>query len=215
MPISETPPKYKHTLSEQYVSPVLGERRSAVMKDLGDWVPEVPLGDFLQHLLPQSIIKVQQTLHAMEDKHIIGGRWTKFPQDPNISKEKEPECFGHLAEVINAVASCSVTHGGKARPFFQNPNRSARGEISNDTRPDGYFLLDPDDKLQQNRMPMWSDICILHEYKKDSNRSDVEDVSTYHFKCCTFMHLYRMHARLCGTCNMYCARTHAADLPLV
>jgi len=146
------------------------------MKDLGDWIPEVPLDDFCKHFLPQNDIKVSQALRAMKT-HIPNNRWSWFPADPKASNENEINCFVGLANLITTITECSSTHGAQARPFVQNPTRSPKGDINNDTRPDGYFFRDKNTESQTRPVPLWRDICVPHEYKKGSGRGDILDVS--------------------------------------
>jgi hypothetical protein len=180
MPISESPPLYKHTLSNELVSESLSDRRSAVMKDLGQWIPEVSLDDFCKCLLPENVAKPTQSLSQLKKNHIKHNRWSSFLVDPEKSKETEMASFGYLKDVVAAITQSSVTHGVTERPFVQSPSKSATGEIANKTRPDGYFLADRDVKVKEGKH-QWCDICIPHEYTKSASSKDVQDASSHHF----------------------------------
>jgi len=179
----ETPPVAKHTSGEAYRASSLEDARTAVLKDLGDSVPEVPLSFFLEQVAPVPLIdsaKVKDKLKEM-DVFTKAGRWRGYSKDPSKLSGGETVVFKPFQQAIQRVidACHSISDSQTSRTPFNyvnNPNVAPHSERSNTGRPDGYFVRP---KTQHDRSPRdhWDDIFGPAEYKKGFSRADVVDVS--------------------------------------
>jgi hypothetical protein len=179
----ETPPVAKHTSGAAYRASSLEDAPTAVLKDLGDSVPEVPLSFFLEQVAPVPLIdsaKVKEKLEEM-DAFTRAGRWRGYSKDPSKLSGGETVVFKPFQQAIQRVIdACRSIFASQtsSTPFnyVSNPNVAPYSERSNTGRPDGYFVRP---KTQHDRSPRdhWDDIFGPAEYKKGFSRADVVDVS--------------------------------------
>jgi hypothetical protein len=179
----ETPPIAKHTSGAAYRASTLEYARTAVLNDLGDSVPEVPLSFFLEQVAPVPLMDSAKVKEKLEEMNAFtkAGRWKGYSKDPSKLSGDEVVVFKPFQQaiqrVIDACRSISASQTSST-PFnyVNNPNVAPYSERSNTARPDGYFVR-PKTQHDGSLRDHWDDIFGPAEYKKESSRTDVVDVS--------------------------------------
>jgi hypothetical protein len=190
-PISEddifhTPVVLKETSGVGYRSGDFEEGRVA---DLGPTIPQVSFQSFLSILLP-STYDVPKTIRKLEQGgHILQGRWAVFPVDPAQSASLEDATFAPLQGLFWSIIKCH-SNLKSVVTFVHNPYLTPWFERSNQTRPDGYFILkDPSPptaeakgkatgrKVREDEVLVkWDNIVMSAEFEKDSVPDARDDV---------------------------------------
>jgi len=161
----------------------LEDARTAVLNDLGDSVPEVPLSFFLEQVAPVPLIDSAKVKKKLEEMNAFtqARRWRGYSKDPSKLSGGEAVVFKPFQQAIQRVIDACRTISASqtsSTPFkyVNNPNVAPYSERSNTGRPDGYFVRP---KTQHDRSPRdhWDDIFGPAEYKKGFSRADVVDVS--------------------------------------
>ncbi|KAI0797194.1 hypothetical protein C8Q75DRAFT_888257 [Abortiporus biennis] len=175
----DTPPKQKFTSGTLYNTKSLETNRTAVVKDIGDWVPTISPQTFLDKLLPDhSDINLVNTKAYLIHRNVItNNRWKAFSEDnPADATTNENTTFAKLQTVIGEVISAAGQHCDRSSNFYYGtgPNTAPESttEYPNLTRPDGYFLPT---NVQQNPTVSWYDIAVSAEFKKANKRDALED----------------------------------------
>lgn len=185
--IFHTPVVLKETSGASYHSGDL-EAASAVVSDLGPTIPQISFQSFLSRLFP-STYDVPKAVQKLEQGgHILNGRWVAFPVDPERSAPLEDTTFAPLQGLFKNITKCHSNHKPVAI-FAQNPYLSPWSHRSNQTRPDGYFILKDagptlpttkakgeGKKRKVETLVKWDDIAISAEFKKKSTPDARDDV---------------------------------------
>jgi hypothetical protein len=133
--------------SKTYQSGILDNGRMAVLEELGKYIPEVSVDDFIRDYLPPNDIDIDGIVKMLQrDDHITKeGMWSSFPNDPADNSKIEPIVFKHFKGILNTITE----YVAKAAEgliiltleFVDNPSKAPFSERGNLTRPDGYSLL--------------------------------------------------------------------------
>ena len=163
----------------------LDNARQTVVDDLGQWIPQIPFKDFLQHLAPpQPDFDVDATINSLrQDPEGIlpSGWWSGFVNDPKDQKKLEKDVFLPMSNIFNKVVDVIIA-GLKTTTlvqFVQEPHKPPASSVStHKTRPDSFLAL----KQESTKATSWSDIMVSFEYKSNNADQDIIDVSTRNFK---------------------------------
>jgi hypothetical protein len=121
--LSETPPVARQVGSGIYHAGCLEKRRTAVIEDLGRWIPEVPIEFMLDHILsPVRCDYVAVKRQLENSKCIRNNRWAAFPKDPTKAKHHENKVFRPLEQVFANI----TTHAHDSVTRFSAQDVSAR-----------------------------------------------------------------------------------------
>ena len=119
----ETPPVARQVGSGVYHAGGLEKARTAVMEDLGWWIPEVPVEFMLDHILPPVRCDYSAVKRKLKSsKCIRNDQWVAFPKDPTKSKLHENNVFRPLEKVFADIA----THARDSVTRFSPQDVSAR-----------------------------------------------------------------------------------------
>ena len=101
----ETPPVVRQVGSGIYHAGRLEKARTAVIEDLGTWIPEIPIEFMLDHILPPVRCDYDAVKRKLKNsKRILKGQWAGFPTDPKSSKLHENKVFCPLEQVFADIA---------------------------------------------------------------------------------------------------------------
>jgi hypothetical protein len=88
----------------------LENARTAVMEDLGEWIPEVPLSFMLDNIIPPPRHDVQVVKEVLEKEGCFQRqRWKTFRKDPADTKYLEDKTFEPLEPLFSQIMSSACT----------------------------------------------------------------------------------------------------------
>ncbi|KAI5115129.1 hypothetical protein M0805_009733, partial [Coniferiporia weirii] len=175
--LKDTPARARSVDHSSFRTGTLDERRSAVIDDLGQVVPEVDLGFFLDNIAPPlrdgfEITKIVESLK--ENEHILNGCWKSFKVEPkNMQNIREPSVFNPLAGLFDTIvqAANERPHGhSQTLTLSMDANRTPSSEKGSMQRPDGYMILKETECLK----PSWYNFGLTMEVKK-AESSELRD----------------------------------------
>jgi len=131
--------------SKSYQSGILDNGRMAVLEELGSYIPEVSVEDFIHDYLPTIDVDIDEIFNKLlEDRHITKeGAWSSFTNDPAKFKTGETVVFKPFKGILDIIAEY-ISEDLDLTPtleFVDNPSRAPFAERGNRTRPDGYGRL--------------------------------------------------------------------------
>jgi hypothetical protein len=107
LPTHETPAIVRRTASSSYHTGGLESARSAVLDDLGHWIPEVPVSFMLQHIVPPVDVDLEAIKNRLRSlKQLKGERWKDFQTDPTKSAAHENQVFKPLEGLFRSITQC-------------------------------------------------------------------------------------------------------------
>ncbi|THH04287.1 hypothetical protein EW145_g5639 [Phellinidium pouzarii] len=180
--LEDTPPKrHNETTSQSFRSGKLDEKRTALIKDLGNIIPEVELDCFTENILPplQVGFQPQEIVNSLKTSgYIIKDRWKPFEKDPKDDTKREEEIFDPLIGVFNSIVdAANEPHGHEQTLRLSlNPDKPPMSERKYSSRPDGCMVLkDAEEKIANDKKAdrWWYDYALALEFKKnEANRND-------------------------------------------
>ena len=190
----DSPPVVKNVHSNpSYRSNNLAEARLAVLRDVGEDIPEISLEKFLKFFAPA---KPDFNLHATMRSLKSGtdpvlspsDRWTDFIKTPKDSPNQEDKVFSPMPNIFTKVVAAIITNSdGNLNTdsctvdLLQNPTQApTSAERHNETKPDGYLVLKKRIKAMSKDLKKedirWADIVLSCEYKRKDGPNDLDDV---------------------------------------
>lgn len=187
MPVrhSTNTPFKKKQMSQAHISDYqLEESRSAVVKDTGPTIPEVPYDYLRNSVLPRlhSKTSVDKVVADLKTAGQIdsSNRWKVFPKDPATLEPKYTETiiFNRLIDIIAAIAEHSgVESSEQTVEYSSSPNQTPICDyIDKANQPDGYMVMKDKLKTAPKGRQYWRDICAPAEFKKQDRDVDLRDV---------------------------------------
>ncbi|KAI5117127.1 hypothetical protein M0805_007974, partial [Coniferiporia weirii] len=182
--LGDTPARARSVDHHSYRNGSLNERRTAIVGDLGQSIPEVDLEFFFDNILPplRNGLEVDQIVASLKSGGIIeGGRWKWFSIDPCKEAVPEPLAFQHVGDIFNSIikAANEKSHGHEQMfTLRMTPNSAPVSERASRAKPDGYMILkEAEDKFGTNKKARrsWYDLALALEAKKsetDTNKRD-------------------------------------------
>jgi hypothetical protein len=82
----------------------LEDARTAMLGDLGLWIPQVPIEFMMDHILPPIHCNVNTVKRKLEGSGcIVGERWASFEKDPTKSTSNENNTFKVLEGIFEDI----------------------------------------------------------------------------------------------------------------
>ncbi|KAJ7604110.1 hypothetical protein DFH06DRAFT_1310675 [Mycena polygramma] len=184
---ADTPRKPPLASNVDYLSDNLDKRRDAVLKEIGEFIPEVSAAAFfLDSLLPPispgDIDKVETSLRR--GGHLLkSGGWKAFPKAPSGMTEREDAVFAPLdtiwKNVVKFASRENVLDQSPTLDFGQYPNNTPVSDGDDLARPDGWCALADQETIQMLKKlgiaySHYSNV-VLWEFKKNSTERDKFD----------------------------------------
>jgi hypothetical protein len=178
--------------NRDYQSFDLNKRRDAVLKHIGDYVPEVPtlflLGSVLPQILPAHVDQVESKLR--QGRHLVKSGddtlWAVFSKSPSGMSEREDVAFAPFDSIWKNTVRMGhkVLKKSPTLTFNQNPDRTPVSDRDDLARPDGQCALADEQTIQaladlEMSYSHYSSV-VLWEFKKKSNVKDISDVGLYY-----------------------------------
>ena len=102
--VFETPSYVRNVAGGSYRGGTLEDARTAVLGDLGLWIPQVPIEFMMDHILPPIHCNVNTVKSKLEGSgRIVGERWASFEKDPTKSASNENNSFNVLEGIFNDI----------------------------------------------------------------------------------------------------------------
>ncbi|KAJ6511310.1 hypothetical protein C8R47DRAFT_730019 [Mycena vitilis] len=181
--LANTPRRPPLATNMDYQSHNLNKRRDAVLKEIGDSVPEVSTEFFLESFLPHipsgDIDMVERKLK--QGHHLKPDGWKSFPEAPSGMTEREDSVFAPLNSIWDSVVKFGQKVLGRSPTLdlHQYPHRTPVSDRDDLARPDGQCALADVETIQMLKKlglaySHYSNV-VLWELKKDSTEEDVFD----------------------------------------
>ncbi|KAJ7625033.1 hypothetical protein DFH06DRAFT_746110 [Mycena polygramma] len=183
---ADTPRRPPLATNADYQSDNLDKRRDAVLKEIGDSIPEVSIAFFLDSVLPPispgDIDKVETSLRRGGHLPKSGG-WKAFPKAPSEMTEREDAVFAPLdsiwKNVVKFASRENVLDRSPTLDFGQYPNDTPVSDGDDLARPDGWCALADEETIQMLEdlgiaYSHYSNV-VLWEFKKNSTPRDFFD----------------------------------------
>lgn len=163
----------------------LERARPIVLLDLGESVPQVPVGYFEDHLLPPlppdvdmenvlARLRQPRSEDGLQVASAQGSRLRGFSVDPVKDKRWELDIFDRFEDATRAIHEATgLPDDRRSVEFRCNPNTLPKSSNrENSSRPDSYAI---EVGVQPNGAE-WQRIAIPGEFKK--SEADADDVSS-------------------------------------
>ncbi|KAF8813210.1 hypothetical protein BYT27DRAFT_7239461, partial [Phlegmacium glaucopus] len=172
-----------------FINGTLGEKRLAVLTDLGN-IPEVTVDFMLDHIVPNSGVNIECTIHDLKQKGILlDTGWKNFIDAlPKNSDDDEQKVFLKMQTIYrNIITSTKFEMGHFRSPTLDLgtcPDIAPISETNSRSRPDGCGQLNSSHSIhtsqcgyrsQEKGEYHWFNIAYIEEYKKNNTKKDLND----------------------------------------
>ncbi|KAF5390001.1 hypothetical protein D9757_003900 [Collybiopsis confluens] len=144
--IGSTPHRLRLTDSATFRTGTLEQKRTVLIQDLDEMVPEVEVEWFFENILPDPIEGFDVgavVLELRKSGTITASGWEAFPNNPKDDPRHEDRVFSQLNSVFDAVIETTNSlYPGHTQQFslVTLPNRPPSSERTSRTEPDANFL---------------------------------------------------------------------------
>ncbi|KAF8811240.1 hypothetical protein BYT27DRAFT_7184620 [Phlegmacium glaucopus] len=185
----DTPLKQNSAATGVFMNGTLDQQRMAVMTDLGN-IPEVTVDFMLDHIVPNSGVNLERTMHNLKRKGILlDAGWNLFIDAlPKNSKDNEQKVFLKMQAIYRNIITSTKFEVGHSRfptlDFGTCPDIAPISETNIRSRPDGCGQLNSSHSTHTSQCGYpsevkgeyhWFNIAYVEEYKKRNTKKDLND----------------------------------------
>lgn len=179
---TDTPQTRRTNSNTKYTHGTLDQRRDAVMYELPDSLPELPIQTFIDHLLPKVPLEaaelkkicddvVKQKIYEVKVKGV--GKWSSLGETGD-----ELSIFSKFADIQSEITRISEEITGKKSGimFTSDGNKIPKSDWVKDdkARPDGGACLGETRRREENWH--WKNIFRVDEFKPRETSNEKHDV---------------------------------------